>query len=97
MASSFDHKGGAYFQRVMAHHSVPREAGAIFARTRPRLAVYLRIVRPSSDQMPPGPIEPLIAETREEYDEPLVLFQELRSRLARKSSHMFSKASGQAG
>ena len=24
-----------YFQRVMAHHTVPREAGAIFARTRP--------------------------------------------------------------
>jgi ribonuclease Z len=29
-----------YFQGVMAHHTVPREAGAIFARTRPKLAVY---------------------------------------------------------
>ena len=60
-----------YFQRVMADHTVPREAGAIFVRTRPRLAVYSHIVRLSSDQMPPGPIQPLIAETCEKYDEPL--------------------------
>jgi hypothetical protein len=49
----------------MAHDTVPREAGAIFARTRPKLAVRSRIVHLSSDQIPPGPVERLIA------DEPL--------------------------
>jgi hypothetical protein len=38
----------------MAHDTVPREAGAIFARTRPKLAVRSHIVHLSSDQIPPG-------------------------------------------
>ena len=30
----------AYIQRIIAHHTTPREAGSVFAQTRPKLAAY---------------------------------------------------------
>ena len=47
------------------------------ARTRSKLAVYSDIVRISSDQIPPGPIKRLFAETREKYDGPLEIGEDL--------------------
>ena len=41
-----------------------------------RLAVYSHIVRLSSDQIPPGPVERLIAETQK-YDGPLEIGEDL--------------------
>jgi ribonuclease Z len=35
-------------QIVVAHHLTPEQAGVIFARTRPRLAVYSHIVHPTA-------------------------------------------------
>jgi hypothetical protein len=70
-----NHCGAPYFQLVMADTRCPPETGANFARTRPCLAVYSHIVRLSSE-VPPGPLEPLIAETREKYDEPLEIEEE---------------------
>ena len=57
--------------------AVPREAGAIFARTRPMLAVCSHVVHLSSDWIPPGPVEPLIAEAREKNDEGLEIGEDL--------------------
>src|SRR5215510_3554365 len=65
-----------YFQLVMADTRCPPVTGANFARARSWLAVYSHIVRLSSDQVPPGPLEPLIAETREKYDELLEIEEE---------------------
>lgn len=31
------------FERIVAHHTSPREAGTVFARTRPKLAVYSHV------------------------------------------------------
>jgi ribonuclease Z len=47
---------------VVAHHVTPRQAGEVFARTRPRLAVYSHIVDPTAEA------RDLLPETREAYD-----------------------------
>ncbi len=49
-------------KRIVAHHTTPEEAGEIFARTKPRLAVYSHIAPPiatAADLLPP---------TRKTYD-----------------------------
>lgn len=43
----------------------------------PKLAVYSHIVCLSSDQIPPGPVERFIAVTREKYDGPLEIGEDL--------------------
>ena len=54
-----------YFQRVMAHHTVPARSSHAHG---PKLAIYSHIVRLSSDQIPPGPVERFIAVTRRPHD-----------------------------
>ena len=55
-------KDPAATERVIAHHTTPEQAGRIFDRIRPRLAVYSHIV-PS-----PATIDDLIPQTRRFYD-----------------------------
>ena len=64
----------AYFQRVMAHHTVPARSSHAHG---PKLAIYSHIVRLSSDQIPPGPVERFIAVTLEKYDGPLEIGEDL--------------------
>ena len=61
----------AYIQRIMAHHTTAREAGVVFARTGPKLAVYTHLVFLASKQVPSATIDDLIAETRQTYTGPL--------------------------
>lgn len=66
-------------QRFMAHHTTAREAGTLFQRARPKLAVYTHLVLPRSERIPsPGP-EDLIRETRTTYDGPLEIGEDLMS------------------
>jgi ribonuclease Z len=53
-------------ERIIAHHTTPEQAGAVFARMRPKLAVYSHIVpvvATADDLIPPtrqtyaGPVE----------------------------------------
>ena len=67
----------AYIQRIIAHHTTPRDAGRIFAQTRPKLAAYTHIVALGSEQHAPPTIDAIIAETRETYDGPLVAGEDL--------------------
>ncbi|HET7553800.1 MAG TPA: MBL fold metallo-hydrolase [Gemmatimonadaceae bacterium] len=60
-----------FYVRVLALHTRPREAGEIFTRIRPKLAVYSHIVL--SDVTP----EELIARTRESYSGPLEVGSDL--------------------
>ena len=39
----------AYIQRIVAHHTTPREAGVVFAQTRPKLAAYTHLVLLASE------------------------------------------------
>jgi len=56
---------------VIAHHVTPEQAGEVFARTKPRLAVYSHMVQPTvtNDDLIPG--------TRKTYDGPLEVGEDL--------------------
>lgn len=58
-------------ERVLSHHASPEQVGEIFARVKPRLAVYSHIV--------PSPTLPddLIPPTRKTYDGPLAVGYDL--------------------
>ncbi|HSF19755.1 MAG TPA: MBL fold metallo-hydrolase [Vicinamibacteria bacterium] len=63
--------GPGTVERVIAHHASPEQVGSIFAKVRPRLAVYSHIV-PS-----PALAEDLIPPTRKTYDGPLAVGYDL--------------------
>jgi ribonuclease Z len=67
----------AQVQRVMAHHTSPQEAGRVFARARPKLAVYTHVVLLARPAVPAVTPEELLAQTRETYDGPLVVGADL--------------------
>ena len=66
-----------YIQRIVAHHVTPREAGRVFAQARPRLAAYTHFVLLASEQVPPPTLDDVLAETRQVYDGPLELGEDL--------------------
>jgi ribonuclease Z len=69
----------AYIQRIIAHHTTPREAGLVFRQTRPKLAVYTHIVMLSSEKVPASQIDEIVSETRQTYDGPLLVGEDLMS------------------
>src|SRR5262245_2093230 len=66
----------AYIQRIMAHHTTAREAGMVFARTRPKLPVYTHLVFLASKEVPPATVADLVAETRQTYSGSLQVGEE---------------------
>jgi ribonuclease Z len=56
---------------VVAHHVTPEQAGEIFSRTKPKLAVYSHIVLPTATE------QDLIPPTRKTYAGPLELGEDL--------------------
>jgi ribonuclease Z len=66
-----------YVQRIIGHHTTPREAGLVFAETRPKLAAYTHLVFVASEQIPPPTIADLVAETRQTYGGPLQVGEDL--------------------
>ena len=66
-----------YIQRIVAHHTTPREAGMVFAQTKPKLAAYTHLVMLASEQIPAPTIEDLLAETSLTYDGPLQVGEDL--------------------
>jgi ribonuclease Z len=69
----------AFAQRIIAHHTTPREVGTVFAQAKPKLGVYTHIVFLSSEKIPEPTIDDLIAETRQTYDGPLEIGEDLMS------------------
>jgi ribonuclease Z len=68
-----------FIQRIIGHHTSPHEAGLVFARAAPKLAVYTHIVQIASEHIAPVTLDALIAETRKTYDGPLVVGEDLMS------------------
>jgi ribonuclease Z len=68
-----------YVRRIIDHHTTPREAGVVFARTRPRLAAFTHIVLIRDDKTLPPTIDDIVAETRQAYDGPLEVGEDLMS------------------
>ena len=67
----------AYIQRIIGHHTTPREAGLVFSRTKPKLAAYTHIVLLGSDRIPPPTLHDIVTETRQTYDGPLAVGEDL--------------------
>jgi ribonuclease Z len=67
----------ASFQRIIAHHTTPRDVGRVFAQTRPKLAAFTHILQLGNAEIPPPTIDEIIAETREIYDGPLAVGEDL--------------------
>ena len=63
--------------RVMAHHTSPHDAGTVFTRAHPRLAVYTHFTLLSRPNVAPITTEELITQTRETYSGPLELGEDL--------------------
>ena len=68
-----------YIRRIIAHHTTPRQAGTVFARTQPKLAAFIHLVLLRSEKIPPATIDELLAETRETYSGPLEVGEDLMS------------------
>ena len=60
------------FERIIAHHTTPQEAGTVFARAKPRLAVYSHLTMITG-----ATVEDVEAQTRETYDGPLLVGEDL--------------------
>jgi ribonuclease Z len=71
--------GNPFVQRVIAHHTTPREAGQVFAIAKPKMAAYTHVVLIGSDRVPPPTVENIIAETRQTYGGALEVGEDLMS------------------
>jgi len=68
-----------FVQRVVDHHTSPREAGQVFSLAKPKRAVYSHLVFLSSDKVPRATVDDIVAGTRETYDGPLQVGEDLMS------------------
>jgi ribonuclease Z len=66
-----------YVQRIIGHHVTPREAGMVFALTKPKLAAFTHVVQLAGDRIQPLTLDEMAAETRETYDGPLQFGEDL--------------------
>ncbi len=66
-------------QRIIAHHTTPREAGMVFSQAKPKMAVYTHIVLQSNEKIPEPTLDEVVAETRQTYSGPLVVGEDLMS------------------
>jgi len=66
-----------FAQRIIAHHTTPREAGQVFAQAKPKLAVYTHIVLLSGATIPEPTLDDVVAETRTTYAGPLEVGEDL--------------------
>jgi ribonuclease Z len=65
-------------RRIVGFHTLPEDAGRIFARVRPRLAVYTHVVLLTTDPAFPAPaVTELVPRTRTTYDGPLEIGEDL--------------------
>jgi ribonuclease Z len=68
-----------HIQRIVNHHTSPQEAGSVFARARPKLAALTHLVMLASSTVDAPSIDQLVAATRETYDGPLEVGEDLMS------------------
>jgi ribonuclease Z len=66
-----------YVQRIIGHHTTPREAGTVFTETKPKLAAYTHLVFIASEKVPPPTVDDLVSETRQTYGGPLQVGEDL--------------------
>lgn len=65
------------FQAILSHHTKPDEAGTVFARTKPRLAVFSHITLLSTAQVTAVTEQEVVELARKNYDGPLMVGEDL--------------------
>jgi ribonuclease Z len=65
------------FQKILSIHTTPEQAGSVFVRAHPRLAVYTHIAAFGTPQVPAPRVADIVAETRLTYQGPLVVGEDL--------------------
>ncbi|MGE0559970.1 MAG: MBL fold metallo-hydrolase [Burkholderiales bacterium] len=65
------------FKVIMAHHTSPEEAGQVFSRTSPKLAVYYHFVLLGTPKIPALTERDVINQTRRTYSGPLRIGEDL--------------------
>lgn len=71
--------GEPQIQRIVGHHTTPQEAGLVFTRAKPKLAAFTHLVMLASENVAAPSVEELIAATRETYNGPLEVGEDLMS------------------
>ncbi|TDI44705.1 MAG: MBL fold metallo-hydrolase [Acidobacteria bacterium] len=66
-------------KRIIGHHTSPQEAGHVFSVVAPKLAAYTHIVLLSNADHPEPTLDDLVNYTRETYEGPLQLGEDLMS------------------
>jgi len=64
-------------QAIAAHHVTPQEAGLVFRRAHPKLAVYTHLSLIGTPASPSVSTDEIVSQTRETYDGPLVVGEDL--------------------
>ncbi len=67
------------YRAILAHHTKPDEAGVVFSRSKPKLAVYHHLVLQGTKQYPAPTEDDVVQRTRTTYSGPLVLSEDLMS------------------
>lgn len=65
------------FKVILSHHTKPDEAGTVFSRVKPKLAVYYHFVLLGTITAPPVTEADVLAMTRKTYDGPLMIGEDL--------------------
>jgi len=65
------------FQHIQSIHVTPRQAGTVFARIHPKLAVYSHIAQLGTPEAPPPGLAEIVSDTRKTYLGPLAVGEDL--------------------
>lgn len=79
-------------RRIVAHHTLPEEAGIVFDKIGPKLAVYTHLVMLSNPpEYPEAPLSSLLTRTRTNYDGPLVVGEDLMTFIVDSEVTLYSR------
>jgi ribonuclease Z len=65
------------FKVILDHHTKPEEAGTVFSRVKPKLAVYYHFVLLGTPKVPAVTEDEVVAMTRKTYSGPLLIGEDL--------------------
>ena len=68
-----------FAQAIIAHHTSPQDCGRVFAQAKPKLAAYTHLVFLANEKMPEATLDDLVKQTRETYEGPLEVGEDLTS------------------
>jgi ribonuclease Z len=65
------------FKAILSHHTQPAEAGVVFTRIKPKMAVYYHFVLLGTPTIPAVTEKEVLEQTRKTYDGPLLIGEDL--------------------